>query len=73
MMSVLAKVFDDAKAGKPVRLFKSHRAGIADGEQRRDFIYVDDAVAVVRWLLGDAARSAASSTSAPARRKASAT
>ena len=51
MMSLVAKRFDEAKAGKPVRLFKSHRAGIADGEQRRDFIYVDDAVAVVRWLL----------------------
>ena len=51
MQSVLAKVFDDAKAGKPVRLFKSHRDGIADGEQRRDFIYVDDAVSVLRWLL----------------------
>ena len=25
--------------------------GIADGDQRRDFIYVDDAVAVMRWLL----------------------
>ena len=34
-----------------MRLFKSHRDGIADGEQKRDFIYVDDAVAVVRWLL----------------------
>jgi ADP-L-glycero-D-manno-heptose 6-epimerase len=34
-----------------VQLFKSHREGIADGDQRRDFIYVDDAVAVVRWLL----------------------
>jgi ADP-L-glycero-D-manno-heptose 6-epimerase len=51
MMSLVAKRFDDAKAGKPIRLFKSHRDGIADGEQRRDFIYVDDAVAVVRWLL----------------------
>ena len=51
MMSLVAKRFDDAKAGKPVRLFKSHRDGIGDGEQRRDFIYVDDAVAVVRWLL----------------------
>ena len=51
MMSLVAKRFDDAKAGQPVRLFKSHRAGIADGEQRRDFIYVDDAVAVVRWLM----------------------
>ena len=51
MMSLVAKRFDDAKAGKPIRLFKSHRDGIADGEQKRDFIYVDDAVAVVRWLL----------------------
>jgi ADP-L-glycero-D-manno-heptose 6-epimerase len=34
-----------------VRLFKSHREGIADGDQRRDFIYVDDTVAVMRWLL----------------------
>jgi ADP-L-glycero-D-manno-heptose 6-epimerase len=44
-------VFDDAKAGRTVRLFKSHRPDIADGDQRRDFIYVDDAVAIVRWLL----------------------
>jgi len=51
MMSLIAKRFDEAKGGKPIRLFKSHRAGIADGEQKRDFIYVDDAVAVVRWLL----------------------
>ena len=52
MMSVLCKVFDKAKAGAPVRLFKSHRSGIADGDQRRDFIYVEDVSAVVRWLLG---------------------
>src|SRR5213082_3850659 len=51
MMSLIAKRFDDAKAGKPIRLFKSHRDRIADGEQKRDFIYVDDAVAVVRWML----------------------
>ena len=51
MASVLAKVFERAKSGEPVRLFKSHRDGIADGEQRRDFIYVEDAVAVLRWLL----------------------
>ena len=51
MASVLCKVFDEAKSGKPVRLFKSHRDGIADGDQRRDFIYVDDTVAVMRWLL----------------------
>ncbi len=51
MTSLVAKRFDDAKAGRPVRLFKSHREGIADGDQKRDFIYVDDAVAVVRWLI----------------------
>jgi len=51
MMSLVAKRFDDAKAGKPIQLFKSHREGIGDGEQSRDFIYVDDAVAVVRWML----------------------
>jgi ADP-L-glycero-D-manno-heptose 6-epimerase len=51
MMSLIAKKFDDVKAGKPIQLFKSHRDGIGDGEQSRDFIYVDDAVAVVRWML----------------------
>ncbi len=51
MMSVLAKRFDDIKAGRVVQLFKSHREGIADGDQRRDFIYVDDVVRVVMWLL----------------------
>ncbi|HZC56593.1 MAG TPA: ADP-glyceromanno-heptose 6-epimerase [Xanthobacteraceae bacterium] len=51
MMSLLAKQFDFAKAGKPIRLFKSHRTGIADGEQKRDFVYVEDATAVVRWLI----------------------
>ena len=51
MMSLVAKRFDEAKAGQPIRLFKSHRPGVADGEQKRDFIYVEDAIAVVRWLM----------------------
>lgn len=51
MTSLIGKRFEDAKAGKSVHLFKSHRHGIGDGEQKRDFIYVDDAVAVMRWLL----------------------
>lgn len=51
MMSVLARRFDDIKAGRAVQLFKSHRDGIADGDQRRDFIYVDDIVRVIVWLL----------------------
>ena len=51
MMSVLARRFDDIKAGRAVQLFKSHRDGVADGDQRRDFIYVDDVVRVMMWLL----------------------
>jgi ADP-L-glycero-D-manno-heptose 6-epimerase len=51
MMSLVAKRFDDVKAGRTVRLFKSHKPGIEDGDQQRDFIFVDDAVAVVRWLM----------------------
>ncbi|WFU43736.1 ADP-glyceromanno-heptose 6-epimerase [Bradyrhizobium sp. CB82] len=51
MMSVLARRFDDIRAGRIVQLFKSHREGIADGDQRRDFIYVDDVVRVIMWLL----------------------
>jgi ADP-L-glycero-D-manno-heptose 6-epimerase len=51
MMSVLARRFDDVRSGRVVKLFKSHRDGVADGDQRRDFIYVDDAVRVVMWLL----------------------
>jgi ADP-L-glycero-D-manno-heptose 6-epimerase len=51
MTSVLARRFDDIKAGRAVQLFKSYREGIADGDQRRDFIYVDDAVRVMLWLL----------------------
>jgi len=44
-MSVLARRFDDVKAGRPVQLFKSPPRRHRDGDQRRDFIYVDDVVA----------------------------
>ena len=50
-MSVVAKSFPRAKAGQTVRLFRSDKPGIADGEQKRDFIYVEDAANVVLWLL----------------------
>ena len=51
MQSVLAKVFPEAKAGQPVRLFKSDRPDIAGGEIVRDFIYVEDAAKIVLWLM----------------------
>jgi ADP-L-glycero-D-manno-heptose 6-epimerase len=53
MASVLARRFDDVRGGRAVQLFKSHRDGVADGDQRRDFIYVDDVVRVVMWLLAN--------------------
>jgi ADP-L-glycero-D-manno-heptose 6-epimerase len=53
MASVLARRFDDVRSGRVMQLFKSHRDGIADGDQRRDFIYVDDVVRVVMWLLAN--------------------
>jgi ADP-L-glycero-D-manno-heptose 6-epimerase len=51
MTSLVAKSFDDVRAGRPIGLFRSHRDDIADGGQQRDFIYVDDVVAVIMWFL----------------------
>lgn len=39
------------KTGK-VTLFRSHRAGIADGEQKRDFVSVEDVTSVLWFALG---------------------
>jgi ADP-L-glycero-D-manno-heptose 6-epimerase len=43
MRSVVNKSFDQIKEAGKARLFKSDRADIADGEQKRDFLYVKDA------------------------------
>jgi ADP-L-glycero-D-manno-heptose 6-epimerase len=34
-----------------VRLYKSHREGIADGHQKRDFVYVGDVISVLHFAL----------------------
>jgi ADP-L-glycero-D-manno-heptose 6-epimerase len=49
--SVVNIKFPDARAGKPVRLFKSYRPDFPDGGQKRDFIYVKDCVNIVLWFL----------------------
>ncbi len=49
--SVVATKFPDAASGKPVKLFKSYCENFVDGGQKRDFIYVNDCVNVVLWLL----------------------
>jgi ADP-L-glycero-D-manno-heptose 6-epimerase len=51
MQSVVARNFERVRAGEPMRLFRSHRAQYADGGQLRDFIYVQDCVDVILWLL----------------------
>jgi ADP-L-glycero-D-manno-heptose 6-epimerase len=34
-----------------VKLFKSHKEGFKDGEQKRDFIYVKDILKICFWFL----------------------
>jgi ADP-L-glycero-D-manno-heptose 6-epimerase len=51
MQSVAFKVFKDVKAGKAATLFKSHHVDFENGGQLRDFIWIDDCVNVVIWLL----------------------
>jgi ADP-L-glycero-D-manno-heptose 6-epimerase len=51
MISVVKVKHDEVAAGQPARLFRSDRAGLADGAQRRDFIWVGDVVDVMLWLL----------------------
>jgi ADP-L-glycero-D-manno-heptose 6-epimerase len=51
MQSIVSKSFPAALAGDPVTLFRSHDANYADGGQMRDFVYVQDCVSVMLWLL----------------------
>ena len=50
MRSVVHKAYESILRDGEVRLFKSYRSEIADGEQTRDFIYVKDAVAMTVHL-----------------------
>lgn len=49
--SVVTQMYPVAARGAPYPLFRSHREDISDGEQKRDFIYVDDCISVILWLL----------------------
>ncbi len=51
MQSAIAKIFRSLEAGEPVTLFRSHNPRYPDGGQKRDFVYVEDCVAIVRWLI----------------------
>lgn len=51
MRSVMTTNFDRLRGGESLRLFRSDRPDYADGGQQRDFVYVDDCVAVIAWML----------------------
>src|SRR5438445_606143 len=51
MISVVKIKHDEIAADGPAALFRSDQPGIGDGEQRRDFVWVGDAIDVMLWLL----------------------
>lgn len=51
MKSVVAQIWPKVAAGEAVSLFRSHHPDYADGGQLRDFVFVDDVVDIIEWLL----------------------
>ncbi len=51
MRSVVLKAYEQIKETGKVRLFKSYHPDFADGEQKRDFVYVQDAVEMTLFFL----------------------
>jgi ADP-L-glycero-D-manno-heptose 6-epimerase len=55
MRSVVCKSYSEVLETGVIRLFKSYRSEYQDGEQRRDFLYVKDAVAMTLDLAANPA------------------
>ncbi len=68
MRSLVNKAYSQVLETGEIRLFKSYRSDYADGEQRRDFLYVKDAVAMTLHLAGDGAARPVCTTSGAVRR-----
>jgi ADP-L-glycero-D-manno-heptose 6-epimerase len=51
MASVVMHAYPQARDTGKVRLFESHRAGFAHGEQRRDFIHIEEVLAGILFLV----------------------
>ncbi|MEM6724959.1 MAG: ADP-glyceromanno-heptose 6-epimerase [Bacteroidota bacterium] len=51
MASVVWHAFRQIKNTGEMKLFRSHKEGIADGQQSRDFIFVEDVLKVCNWLM----------------------
>lgn len=54
MASMVFHGFHQVRSRGYIELFRSHRPGFDDGEQRRDFIYVEDLASVCIWLMDHA-------------------
>ncbi len=50
--SPVLKFFHEFKENGKIKLFKSYDKAIADGEQKRDFIFIDDVVEATTWIAG---------------------
>lgn len=50
MRSVIAKAYDRVKGEGKINLFKSYQSGYRHGEQKRDFIYIKDAINIVMFF-----------------------
>ncbi len=57
MASVALHGYEQAKATGAIRLFRSHKPGVRDGHQARDFVDVRDAVDAIWFALGAPIRS----------------
>lgn len=53
MRSVVSKAYEQIDQTGRMTLFRSHRTEYRDGEQKRDFLYVKDAVRMTLWLAGN--------------------
>jgi ADP-L-glycero-D-manno-heptose 6-epimerase len=51
MASVFLHAAHQIRTTGEMKLFKSHREGIAHGDQRRDFVFIDDVVAVLDFAM----------------------
>jgi ADP-L-glycero-D-manno-heptose 6-epimerase len=51
MQSVIARNYSLIRAARPLGLYRSYRPDYADGGQLRDFVYVQDCVDVILWLV----------------------
>ncbi|HEY4936810.1 MAG TPA: ADP-glyceromanno-heptose 6-epimerase [Puia sp.] len=51
MGSVIWHAYNQIRQNGTVKLFKSHRPDFKDGQQLRDFIYVEDILKVCYWLM----------------------